>query len=217
MTTDTNTKFAEYASNTLTDRSRDIPERLKEQTSIGKEIHRFFKDKYVLELACGTGYWTQYLQGSARQVLATDINEEMLEIASKRMSDPSMQFLIADAYNPPVGVPEFSGVMAHCWFSHIPKKKIKGFLKDLHARLTPGASIMFMDAVYRKELGGTLVTKKDSEDTWKRRKLASGEEYEILKNYYTEAELQALFAPYAHNLSVSYLTHFWLVEYTLSK
>ena len=40
---------------------RNIPVRIKEQEYIRKEIARLFKDKYVLELACGTGYWTKYL------------------------------------------------------------------------------------------------------------------------------------------------------------
>lgn len=197
--------------------NRNIPIRIKEQDFIGKEIKKLFKKRYVLELACGTGYWTKYLVGSAKKVLATDINQEMLEIASQRISDESMQFLIGDAYMPPISVPQFTGAMAHCWFSHIPKKRITEFLDSLHKNLAPNASIMFMDAVYREELGGKLIKKTGSEDTWKRRKLENGEHYDILKNYYTKEELQDLFAPYTKKISVQYLTHFWIVKYSLSK
>lgn len=196
---------------------RQIPIRLKEQTYVGKEIERAFKTKYVLEIACGTGYWTKHLLKHAKKVLATDINQEMLEIASQRMPDQSMQFIIGDAYNPPISVPQFTGAMAHCWFSHIPKKRIREFLESLHARLEPNASVMFMDAVYREELGGKLIKKEGSEDTWKRRTLENKEEYDILKNYYTKDELEKIFSPYSNNVSVSYMTHFWVVRYNLKK
>ncbi|CAN5176191.1 hypothetical protein BH09PAT1_BH09PAT1_0940 [soil metagenome] len=196
---------------------RDIPIRLKEQDSIGKEIKKFFQKKYVLELACGTGYWTKYLLGSADKVLATDINVTMLEIASQRMREPEIQFLIGDAYNPPVSFPQFNGAMAHCWLSHIPKRKIPEFLDSMHGVLKENASVMFMDTVYRKELGGKLIKKKGSEDTWKRRTLENKEEFDILKNYYTKEELLNLFAAYSDDVSVTYLTHFWIVKYTLSK
>ncbi len=197
--------------------SRNIPERLKEQEFIGKEIKKLFKDKYVLELACGTGYWTQYLAQSAKKVLATDISRDVLEIAARRITDQSAQFLEGDAYSPPTSAPKFTGAMANFWFSHIPKKRIRGFLSTLHNNVAPNSPIMFVDAVYREELGGTLVKKKGSKDTWKKRILGSKEEFSILKNYYSEEELLRVFLPYSKNVTVTYLAHFWIVKYSLSE
>lgn len=196
---------------------RQIPVRLKEQKFIGNEIKKIFKKKYVLELACGTGYWTQYLVGSAKKVLASDISLEMLEIASNRITDPVFQFLLGDAYTPPVSVPSFSGAMANFWFSHVPKKQIKEFLTLLHKSVTPNSPILFTDGVYREELGGILIKKEGSEDTWKRRKLENKEEFDILKNYYSKEELEELFSPYSDNIKVIYMTHFWVVTYRLNK
>lgn len=196
---------------------RDIPIRLKEQNMIATEIKKIFKGKYVLELACGTGYWTKYLVGSAEKVLATDINQEMLKIASCRIPDKSVQFLIGDAYDPPSSIPQFTGAIANFWISHIPKNRISQFLSALHNILPPNSMIMFVDGVHREELGGKLIRKKGSADTWKRRKLENNEEYDIVKNYYTKKELLGLFAPHTTKVSVKYLTHFWIVTYKLTK
>lgn len=196
---------------------RDIPVRIEEQDKIASQIKKIVKGKHVLELACGTGYWTQHLVGSANTVLATDINPEMLEIASRRVDDPSIQFVIGDAYNPPMSFPKFSGAMAHCWFSHVPRAKILEFLESLHERLAPGAVVMFMDAVYQKALGGELIKKKDNSDTWKRRKLENGEEYEILKNYYSKKDLEQLFSRHFEHVEINYMTHFWTAVYTTPK
>ena len=145
-----------------------------------------------------------------------DISIEMLEIASKRIPDESFQFLVGDAHNPPISVPRFTGGMSNFWFSHIPKKQITKFFLSFHSRVNLGSPIMFVDAVYRQELGGKLIKKKGSQDTWKERTLDSGEKFDILKNYYTKEELIDIFSSYSKNISVSYLTHFWIVQYKLS-
>jgi ubiquinone/menaquinone biosynthesis C-methylase UbiE len=64
----------------------------------------------VLEVACGTGYWTEVLIRSAATVLATDINEEMLSLARSRDIDPQrIVFQRADAYAANIFPP------IHCW------------------------------------------------------------------------------------------------------
>lgn len=195
--------------------NRKIPKRLKEQKFIGKYVKQAFKNRYVLELACGTGYWTKYLINSADKILATDINYEMLAIAADKIKSSSVQFLVGDAYNPPVGAPKFTGGMANFWFSHISKKNIKKFLNSFHTRFSKGSIIIFVDDVYNKDLGGNLVRKENMKDTFKQRKLRN-EKFEILKNYYSQKELQEIFSPYDKKMQIRYLTYFWLVEYIVS-
>lgn len=187
--------------------------RLKEQKFLAEYITQSFKGRFVLEVACGTGFWTKYLFKSAKKVLATDYNPNMLEIASSRLSKSSnVIFLQADAYNPPISIPKFNGAMANFWFSHIPKKKIKQFLDTLHLRLAKNSVVLMADDVYIKGRGGKLV-QKEGQDTFKRRVLKSGEQFDVLKNYYTSEQLKKIFSEYSHRLEIKYLTNFWISRY----
>ena len=61
--------------------------------SIGKE---------VLEIACGTGYWTPFLASGAASVLATDINEEVIAIAhQKTFEQENVSFKVEDLQTHP--------------------------------------------------------------------------------------------------------------------
>ena len=56
---------------------RNDPERLKEQDIIEESILKLFKNKKIIELAYGTGYWTQKLSKVAFKIIASDILKEM--------------------------------------------------------------------------------------------------------------------------------------------
>lgn len=187
--------------------------RLKEQKSLTGYILSTFKGKFVLELACGTGFWTKDLLKSAKKVLATDFSESMLEIASRRLSkNPKVIFLQADAYHPPISFPKFNAALATFWFSHIPKNKVKAFLSTLHSRLDKNSVVLLADDVYIEGRGGKLILQK-GQDTFKQRVLTSGEQFDILKNYYTKNQLKKIFSKYSKRLEIKYLTNFWIVKY----
>ena len=101
-----------------------------------------FKGHNVLEIACGTGYWTRIVAGTADSVLATDIHPELVDATRQRsISLPNVQCQVADAYRLDTVAGTFSGAFAQFWWSHIPRDRRKAFLDTLHARLEPGALI----------------------------------------------------------------------------
>lgn len=65
-----------------------------------EELLKVQKLGSVLELGCGTGLYTETLQKVAKNVLATDLSDQMIEAAAqKRGSLENITFMKADALN----------------------------------------------------------------------------------------------------------------------
>ena len=77
-----------------------IPERQGDLRQLESLAPEPFHGLDVLEIACGTGYWTQFIARSARRILAVDYSPEVLEIAQKKKTygNCDVSFRESDAY-----------------------------------------------------------------------------------------------------------------------
>jgi len=191
--------------------NRDDPIRQEEQTKIHCKLKSVFKDKSVLEIACGTGYWTKSISEAADKVLAIDYSPEVIEIA--RSKNIPAEFLVDDAYNLSKVEGSFNGGCANFWFSHIPKNKLSAFLKIFHNKLEIGSPVFMADNIFIDGIGGELIYKRGDENTYKLRALNDGTRYEVIKNYYTREELEYLFENFSTNLEIEFGTCFWWIKY----
>src|SRR5882672_3878728 len=60
------------------------PERQHELEWLRSRVPELCRGRTVLEVACGTGYWTQFIARTAARVHACDINESVLEVAREK-------------------------------------------------------------------------------------------------------------------------------------
>ena len=192
------------------------PERQADLARLGSHIPQRLAGRRVLEVACGTGYWTVLVAKSAASVVATDAAEEPMRIAmSKDYGGANVRFEIADAYALGDTLGRFDAALAVFWWSHVPLGRVDDFLASLHRRLEPGARVLLMDNLYI-DGSSTPIAERDAEgNTYQRRSLSDGSQNRVLKNFPGEADLRASLAPHARAFAYQALEYYWLVEYTL--
>jgi demethylmenaquinone methyltransferase/2-methoxy-6-polyprenyl-1,4-benzoquinol methylase len=192
------------------------PERQTDLAVLRKLLPERLADRRVLEVACGTGYWTVLVARTAASIVAVDAAAEPMRIAmSKNYDERNVRFELADAYALSPALGKFDAALAVFWWSHVPLSRIGNFLASLHARLESGARLVLMDNRY-VEASSTPVSERDAEgNTYQLRPLADGSTNRVLKNFPTESELRAALAPHAREFSYRALEYYWLVEYTL--
>ena len=159
------------------------------------DVSRLLSGRCVLEVAAGTGNWTAVLAEVAESVLATDVSTDALAIARGKLGDfPSVVLMEADAYSLGGVGAGFTGAFASDWLSHVPKSHLAGFLGALHAKLEPGARVVFVDMLPSPRLSAEFSHADAEGNLIHRRSLPNGREYAVVKNYPAQAELSAAVA-----------------------
>ena len=192
------------------------PERQADIRRLRNRFSVVFRDQRVLEVSCGTGYWTEAFAPMARSVLACDINPEVLAVArSKDWSGADVNFVEADSYALPEFGREFSAGFSGFWWSHIPKKRIRSFLDGFHERLGRGALVTFVDNWYVESSSSPIFRTDEQGDSFQQRRLGDGSLHEVLKNFPSREELLASVAAFADDAEVTILDYFWILSYRL--
>jgi demethylmenaquinone methyltransferase/2-methoxy-6-polyprenyl-1,4-benzoquinol methylase len=153
----------------------------------------YIRDRDVLEIACGTGNWTQVLSKRARSVLATDINTSVIDIArTKQYARGNVTFQIVDAYDLTAVDGGYDAAFAADWWSHIPKSAIPGFVRSVTGKLKPGSLVVMLDMLHREIFDQFFSHYDDEGNRIGRRQLPNGEVFHVVKNFPTEEELRQL-------------------------
>jgi SAM-dependent methyltransferase len=198
------------------ERIYDKPERQADLARLRADIPALFEGETVLEIACGTGYWTPLIAARARSVLAVDYAVETLEVArSKTYEKQNVDFQQGDAYDLPAWPQKFSACYAGFWWSHIPLERIDSFLTGLHTRLAPGARVAFMDNLYVEGSSTPLARRDAAGNTYQERRLADGSRHEVQKNFPADGELEARLARAGSEVRVTRYQYYWLASYRI--
>jgi SAM-dependent methyltransferase len=194
------------------------PERQADLRAIETWIaHEPFAGRRVLEVACGTGWWTTFGARSARSWLATDLNPETMAVAQHKPLPACVSFATVDAYSfAQIEGQTFDAAFAGCWWSHVPLSRLLPWLAALHTRLEPGARVVFLDNRF-VAASSTPLSRSDAEgNTYQQRKLDDGSTHEVLKNFPTSTQALALLGPRAHNAEWIEYPHYWVLTYELN-
>jgi demethylmenaquinone methyltransferase/2-methoxy-6-polyprenyl-1,4-benzoquinol methylase len=192
------------------------PERQADLARMRVDIPALLEGKTVLEIACGTGYWTPLIAARARSVIGLDYNDETLAIArTKSYPRGNVRFVRGDAYALPELEERFSGAYAGFWWSHVPLSKLDAFLEGLHRKLEPDARVVFMDNTYF-EGSSTPVSRTDADgNTYQARRLGDGSLHEVLKNFPSAADLRSRLGRFGADVAVTEYQYYWVASYRI--
>jgi SAM-dependent methyltransferase len=195
------------------DRVYSYPERQGDLRFLEEYIPQQFSKLSVLEIAAGTGYWTQFISKKSRSILATDATKEQLKELKKREFFCDVKTMVADAYSLESVAKKFEGAFAGLWLSHVPKQRRGDFISGLHHHLVSGATVLYIDnsAVQCRHL--PIAESDDFGNTYQNRELDNGVSYSVLKNFPTQEELIDLTKEFAVDTQYIGLEIFWLFQY----
>jgi SAM-dependent methyltransferase len=204
------------------------PERQEDLRKLREMVVATFAGKDVLDVSCGTGYWTEIIAGAANSIVGIDFNEEVLELArAKPIPKHKVRFLRGDAYALPELGESFNAAMVGFWWSHVPKTRLRGFLAGMHQKLKPGATVMVFDNAFvqgsstplsKKDSDGNPVSDRDPEgNTYQERLLDDGSTHRIVKNFPTDEELRNAVDGIAEEVNIKFLTYYWIFTYRTVK
>jgi 2-polyprenyl-3-methyl-5-hydroxy-6-metoxy-1,4-benzoquinol methylase len=160
----------------------------REVTLLEASLHQELPSGEVLELACGTGLWTQHLVWQHSRVVAVDASPEAIAINRRRVRSSAVEYVLTDlfAWQPEA---RFDAVFFSFWLSHVPRNEFEGFWAKVGASLKPKGRVFFIDSLLEQASTARDHAPLDQSGLVERR-LNDGREYEIVKIFYEPASLE---------------------------
>jgi len=172
-------------------------------------LERFRPRGDVLELACGTGLWTERLAPHARRLTAIDASPEVIELARARVADPRVEYVQADLF---AWEPDrvYDVCFFSFWLSHVPQERFAEFWTKVERAVAPDGRVFFIDSL-RSDLASAVDHELPAPDEQVMlRRLADGREYHIVKSFHEPAALQQRLAELGWAASVERTSEFFL-------
>lgn len=212
MTTGTEEYYAQRAAEY--DQVYAKPERQRDIDAIGRLVTHELAGRDVLDIAAGTGFWTERYVSAARSTTLCDVNEETLRVARSRRAWPSqVSFACCDAFALG-GVPGvFDAAFVGFFWSHVDRDDLDRFLEGVIDRAQPGAVVVVVDNTY-VEGSNHPITRTDAVgNTYQQRRLEDGRAWEVRKNFPADGEVEDRLARLGVMATVTSMTYFWTATF----
>jgi demethylmenaquinone methyltransferase/2-methoxy-6-polyprenyl-1,4-benzoquinol methylase len=187
------------------------PERQGDLAWLKARVGDLTRGARVLDLACGTGFWTEAMT-EAHTIVGADYNDAVLQIArAKGIAGAS--FVRADNDALPFRAGDFDVMTAGCWWSHVPLQRLRQHIEGLHRTLGPNVRVLWFDNQYVFGSSTPIAYHDQHGNTWQRRALHDGSEHDVLKNFPDDRMLLETVADIAEDVRINRLQYYWTLEY----
>lgn len=145
---------------------------------------------HVLELACGTGLWTEQLAQYATQITAVDAAEEVLALNKTRLahSKTPIHYLQQDLFQwQPTD--QYDVLFFSFWLSHVPPERFDHFWQMVGKALKDDGRVFFIDSLHVATSTANDHKLAAAESAVQERLLNDGRRYQIVKIFYEPERL----------------------------
>lgn len=138
----------------------------------------------ILELACGTGIWTQELLKIGNKITALDASSEMIAINRKKLNDTKVvNYDQVDLFSWQPSK-QYDLVFFSFWLSHVPPTQVDDFLAKVYRAVRPSGKVFIIDSCFDATSTAKDHFFENENEIYQRRKLNNEQEYQIFKIYY---------------------------------
>jgi demethylmenaquinone methyltransferase/2-methoxy-6-polyprenyl-1,4-benzoquinol methylase len=193
------------------------PERQSDLAALHRAVPEYFRGCRVLEPACGTGYWTRRIARRATHVTGVDLVREVLTRAAASLdpdTEAHVDLVVGDVFALDRIAGDFDAAFVGFLISHVTRGERFRFLRGLHHRILQGSCVMLVDNRYVEASNWPITRTDDEGNTYQRRRLENGEEYEVLKNFLSAAEVrECIEEAGGRGVEVEELRYYWCATY----
>jgi SAM-dependent methyltransferase len=189
------------------------PERQNDLEEISSVLLDIFRRKDIIEICCGTGYWTQRIAKTSNSISASDINETVIEIARQKTYGPAtVSFSVEDFYSY-VDDKLYDGLFGGFIWSHIQLQDLHAFLAKTTRFVRPGGKIVFIDNNYLEGNSTAIALTDERGNTFQERMLADGSRHLVRKNFPSREFIFEKLKMIGDDIEFLNFQYYWLIKF----
>ncbi len=175
---------------------------------VREQLHRSVGGAHILEMASGTGIWTQELVKIGGQVTALDASPEMIAINQAKLGSEQVTYQQTNLFQ---WQPQRQYDMAFFgfWLSHVPADRLSPFLQGVGRALKPQGRLFFVDS-RQPETASPAKRTLQIDDSRESRALNDGRRFEIVKIYYDPRQLTETLRRHGFDIEVQATPNYFI-------
>jgi ubiquinone/menaquinone biosynthesis C-methylase UbiE len=163
----------------------------RQVSEVAAALEAFDATGEVLELAGGTGWWSQRLARTADRLTVVDSSPETLDLNRKRVGRSDIEYIVTDLFS---WQPQrtYDVVFFFFWLSHVPRQRFSAFWSLVQTCLAPSGRVFVIDNRNpdRSDFEDAYVVRGGPELDLRR--LHDGSQYQVVEIFYEPEELRSL-------------------------